>query len=302
MPGTCSSSSSLPWWRTATLSAAVGLGLLVYRLLRRAAVLDSLVGASKETGTQNENAGQKDQGIKFDGVVDSCATEDRQQELKKGDHVTISGLLARPELNGRCGSLVRYVPDKERWAVQMVGVGNEQWTAPVLLQPEKLQRVDLSSGNSGSSSHAFASSPLAETTWAGQQIHFFSIEEYSSAKGGDEIFNELQLFRPSVVLMESFYAGDEVVSPGDIVPYWRILPTDGLHRAMDMVSKFDFRQALAVEAVAVLAGLRLGAEIRLGDRLHVTSFDRLIERHSLDELKHTLNTAMDTIAKSMESA
>jgi len=52
--------------------------------------------------------------------------------------------------------------------------------------------------------------------------------------------------------------------------------------------------------VAVLAALRADADIRLGDRLHVTSFDRLIEHRSVNELRHSLALAVEAVAGKLE--
>merc|ERR1712176_270506 len=74
----------------------------------------------------------------------------------------------------------------------------------------------------------------------------------------------------------------------------------GLERAIVSTAHSEFRQTLTAEAVAVLAAMRVGAEIRLCDRLHVETFNRIVQRHSLDDLRYALIQATELIAKMIE--
>lgn len=137
--------------------------------------------------------------------------------------------------------------------------------------------------------------------WAGRSIRLFGIRGYGSSAGSEEIFFELQSFRPGVVLMESFDVGEEIsIASGDVLPYRQVFPSDGLAKAMKCVSTSEFREASTAEAVAVLSALCVNAEIRLCDRLHSLSFDRLINRMSLVDLKHALINATEIIGQALE--
>jgi len=131
-------------------------------------------------------------------------------------------------------------------------------------------------------------------------VRLFGVATYTASVGCDEVFRELEDFRPGIVLMESFDVGEDIeVEPGDPLPY-RPLLGSGLGAALRDVGDREFRRAWSTEAVAVLAALRVGAEIRLCDRLHVASFDRLIAHHGLDELKLRLLQATEAIASFVE--
>ena len=58
-------------------------------------------------------------------------------KLAVGDAVLISGLTARPELNGSTGSLVRYFDNAGRWAVIL----HNQVADPIKLKPINLRRA-----------------------------------------------------------------------------------------------------------------------------------------------------------------
>lgn len=58
------------------------------------------------------------------------------EPLHSGIRVVLEGLEARPELNGRTGLLVRFFPEKGRWAVRLEGSSEE----PILLRPDKFQK------------------------------------------------------------------------------------------------------------------------------------------------------------------
>ena len=60
-------------------------------------------------------------------------------KLAVGDAVLISGLTARPELNGSTGSLVRYFDNAGRWAVIL----HNQVADPIKLKPINLRRAFL---------------------------------------------------------------------------------------------------------------------------------------------------------------
>lgn len=101
--------------------------------------------------------------------------------------------------------------------------------------------------------------------------------------------------------MESFNVGDEDVSSGDALPYARILPSDGLSAAMAAVTESENRANWTAELVAVLSALRIGAELRCCDRLHALSWDRLIYRYSLEDLKKVLVQATELVAQCLEA-
>lgn len=64
--------------------------------------------------------------------------------LSPGDRITVAGLNARPELNGRGGVVGVFDPSKGRYAVTL---DNED--APMLLKPGNLKRVQPSAGGDG---------------------------------------------------------------------------------------------------------------------------------------------------------
>ncbi|CAE8736282.1 unnamed protein product [Polarella glacialis] len=212
--------------------------------------------------------------------------------LRRGARVRISGLQARPELNEVVGRLLRFVPEKDRWAVQLESSDGSAPSESVLIRPGNLR----CEGGALDAPPVFARS----LTLAGRSVQLFGIQSYAGSKGGDEIFENVDELRPGVVVMESFAADDVSIDPGDSVPYRRLLSGQGLDRALDNMESSDFRQAWSAESIAVLAALRVGAEVRLGDRLHVTSFDRLIARHGLDELRHALIDATESLATWLE--
>jgi hypothetical protein len=76
---------------------------------------------------------------------------------------------------------------------------------------------------------------------------------------------------------------------------------DGLARACASLVTPEFRQGWSAEAITVLTALHIDAEIRLCDRLHSLSFDRLISRLSLTDLKHALVQATELIGQALEA-
>jgi len=219
--------------------------------------------------------------------------------FKDGDCIRAAGLQSRPDLNGTVGKLVRFYPEKGRWAVQFSKTGNAE---PILLKVANLQHgvrvcnvVDFAS-----SEPQFATSRGLD--WAGRKIRLFGIRGYSSNAGSDEIYYGLQSFRPGVVLMESFDVRDKVViNSGDVLPYREVFPSDGLAHGLQCVASSEFRRASTAEAVAVLSALQIDAEVRLCDRLHTLSFDRLISRLSLLDLKHALVNATELVGQALET-
>ncbi|CAK0840522.1 unnamed protein product [Prorocentrum cordatum] len=131
---------------------------------------------------------------------------------------------------------------------------------------------------------------------AGRSLRLIGVAGYNSAKGGDKVFQELEALRPGVVLMESFAAEGVEVVPGGAVPYHGLLPRRGVSLAQARVAEANFRSALTAEAVAVLSAMRVGAEVRLGDRLLTASFDRLVRRTSLGDLCGALAAAAEAAA------
>lgn len=216
----------------------------------------------------------------------------------QGDYVRIVGLKSRDDLNGMVGKVVRYFAAKDRWAVQVDRTGCAE---PVLIRLENLQRTQVCSVVD----HACSDPQFATERgfkWAGRSIRLFGVRGYSSSQGSDEIFYGLASFKPGVVLMESFNVGEEeVVAPGDALPYERIFPRDGLEKAMAAVTDSQTRANWSAELVAVLSALRVGAELRCCDRLHSLSFDRLIQRYSLAELKTVLIQATELVAQCLET-
>jgi hypothetical protein len=124
--------------------------------------------------------------------------------------------------------------------------------------------------------------------------------EYATSKGSVEASNFILSQRPSIVFFESFAAEREVVSPGGVIHYKDALP--GWRRAAAAVAQDSFRNAWTTEAIATLSALRVDSEIRFGDRMLSTSFDRLIARCGLDELRHALIEATEAVAAAIENS
>jgi len=133
----------------------------------------------------------------------------------------------------------------------------------------------------------------------GKRLHLFGVESYASARGGDELFALLNGQRPASVLMESFAVPDQV-TVGGVIDYRAHLDPRGLEKASAMIVGHDFRAALTCEAVGVLTALRVGAEVRFADRQHTLSFDRLVARLSVEELRHAVIVATEAFAASLE--
>jgi len=133
------------------------------------------------------------------------------------------------------------------------------------------------------------------------KVHLFGVEAYTSHKGGDELFALFSEFRPRVVLMESFAAPDADVSTGGMIPYRDHLNSTGLPWALAaMAANQELRQSWTCEAVGVLAALHAGAEIRFADRYHSLSFDRIIARRSLDQVRRDVVMATEGVAQKLE--
>eukprot|EP00931_Biecheleriopsis_adriatica_P109592 TRINITY_DN83856_c0_g1_i1.p1 TRINITY_DN83856_c0_g1~~TRINITY_DN83856_c0_g1_i1.p1 ORF type:complete len:340 (+),score=56.65 TRINITY_DN83856_c0_g1_i1:34-1020(+) len=142
---------------------------------------------------------------------------------------------------------------------------------------------------------------LIRTLFRGRStVHLFGVEAYAGSRGGDELTALLENCRPSVVLMESFAAPDAEVSTGAAIPYRSQLNHIGLARATKLVGDAQFRKLWSCEAVGVLSALSVGAEIRFADRYHSVSFDRLVARRSLDELRGDVVSATEALAKGLE--
>mmetsp|Transcript_70934 Transcript_70934/g.189264 ORF Transcript_70934/g.189264 Transcript_70934/m.189264 type:complete len:309 (-) Transcript_70934:39-965(-) len=132
-------------------------------------------------------------------------------------------------------------------------------------------------------------------------VHLFGVQGYNSAVGSHEVFKMISSTRVGAVLMESFVVDGQPIQPGAVVPYHKTLPSTGLQRAMELVAEPSFQEAWTAEAVAALTALRVQSQVVFADRLHTQSFDRLIERRSLDEMRHSLIHATEAVASAMES-
>eukprot|EP01051_Picozoa_sp_SAG22_P013131 SAG22_NODE_1439_length_4416_cov_25.417940_4_plen_242_part_00 len=143
----------------------------------------------------------------------------------------------------------------------------------------------------------------------GLAIHIAANVRYNAAQGGGEVHalilaaaGRSSSRKPPVVLMESFAAPNSAVEPGGAVPYQDLLvPADGLAAALALVGSPLFRAQWSAESVAVLAALQAGGEVRLCDRLAHVSFDRLVGRRSLDQLRKDLAAAVEAVAQQIES-
>jgi hypothetical protein len=134
----------------------------------------------------------------------------------------------------------------------------------------------------------------------GRRISLVGIK-YHSAEGGDALFNMLNEQRPRAVLMESFHTENEAVAPGRPINYRAALPPAGIDRATQLVASENFRATWTAEAVATLAALRIGAEVRCADRALGISFERIARRRSLDELRHDLIAAVEGVCERIEA-
>eukprot|EP00930_Biecheleria_cincta_P013956 TRINITY_DN12200_c0_g1_i2.p1 TRINITY_DN12200_c0_g1~~TRINITY_DN12200_c0_g1_i2.p1 ORF type:complete len:344 (-),score=59.43 TRINITY_DN12200_c0_g1_i2:179-1150(-) len=142
---------------------------------------------------------------------------------------------------------------------------------------------------------------LIRTLFRGRStVHCFGVEAYAGSKGGEELFALLERCRPRVVLMESFAAPDAEVFTGGQIPYGSQLNKAGLPRAWTMIEDAKFQNLWSCEAVGVLSALRIGAELRLADRYHAVSFDRLIAKRSLDEIRTNVVSATESLAQQLE--
>lgn len=132
------------------------------------------------------------------------------------------------------------------------------------------------------------------------------VPSYNTEGAGDDLHALLSEVKPATVLMESFtgecFAGVDKLTPGAAVPYRDTLAAAGLQKATELVASPDFRQRWTSEAVAVLAALAVGADIRLCDRSHAVSFERLIAHRTLDQLRHDLIEATEAVAVAVEQA
>ena len=57
-----------------------------------------------------------------------------------------------------------------------------------------------------------------------------------------------------------------------------------------------FRKSWSMEAVSVLAGMRAGAQIKFGDRLHKHTFDRIVANRSLNEMRPSLTPTHTSVS------
>ncbi len=138
-----------------------------------------------------------------------------------------------------------------------------------------------------------------------RNVHIFGIT-YSSSEGGAAISDFILGRRggkPTTLLVESFHAPrSSTVRSGEEIDYRSsLLPRSGLDAAMSLVERCEFRARWTAEAVATLSALRTGASVVFADRLHTSSFDRIVRRHNLDELRHALISSVESLAASMES-
>lgn len=141
---------------------------------------------------------------------------------------------------------------------------------------------------------------IRSLSWAGRGIRLLGVEGYNSVKGADVIYQELRAMPPGRVLMESFAAADQVVAPGDVLPYRSMLNERGLGLAMGELGGAKFRERLSAEAVAVLTALQVGSEVAFGDRLHATSFNRIVATRSLNDLRYELIDAVEMVGTKLE--
>jgi len=132
------------------------------------------------------------------------------------------------------------------------------------------------------------------------KVHLIGVETYTGASGGDELFAFLHKRRPAAVLMESF-AVPNPVPTGAPVPYREHLRPDGLERAFSLVADPSFRAQWSCEAVCVLTALRTGADVVFADRAHAISFDRLVARCSVPELRSSIVQAVELFASAVEA-
>lgn len=135
----------------------------------------------------------------------------------------------------------------------------------------------------------------------GRNLLVLGVPGYGSEEAGDELHALLAEVKPAAVLMESF-AGEcfPVPKSGAVIPYRETLAPAGLRRATDLVAHPDFRKGWTSEAVAVLTALGIGAEVRLCDRQHALSFERLLARRTLDQLRRDLIDAIEAVAVAVE--
>ena len=68
------------------------------------------------------------------------------------------------------------------------------------------------------------------------------------------------------------------------------------------MGRAPFQEAWSAESVGLLAALRVGARVHRVDRPHTTSFHRVVASRTLDQLKHQLVHAVETVAVEMEQA
>mmetsp|Transcript_14852 Transcript_14852/g.42079 ORF Transcript_14852/g.42079 Transcript_14852/m.42079 type:complete len:330 (-) Transcript_14852:92-1081(-) len=131
------------------------------------------------------------------------------------------------------------------------------------------------------------------------RLHVFGVEEYASARGGDELFALINDTKPGQVLMESYsVTGD--VAVGGALPYRSSLKAAGLTKALQKLADREFRASLTCEAVAVLSALRVGAELKFADRQQTKSFDRIVARVPMEELRQIVIMATEAFATALE--
>lgn len=99
--------------------------------------------------------------------------------------------------------------------------------------------------------------------------------------------------------MESYWA-PEAVDTGEEVPYAKFLHPFGVARAISSLGKPKLRDTLSAEALAVLAGLEVGAKIRFADREHVVSFNRLVSRMTVSEMLVSVARVADEFGAAVE--
>lgn len=138
---------------------------------------------------------------------------------------------------------------------------------------------------------------IRAVAFGSKTLHLVGVPSYNTSQGANEIFRFFEAVRPSTLLMES-YIGE--ATSGAVLPYRQTLGPGGQIVAEQLVQQPHFQQNWTSETVGLLAALRNGAEIRMADRLHATSFNRLIASRSLDGLKHDLIDATETVATHME--